>query len=735
MTYQLEKDLPITKKEEDILGREKFAECLTAAIINYTNREKNTDGLVIGLEGEWGSGKTSLLNLMKAELGNRVILRTFNSWLATDQTSLVTEFFKTIISASSENDVFGKEDMKKYGKSFLINMARSFSIGIPVTGITFSPGKLIDSYISEKTLSEQKKSIFDSLIKQKSGKWLVLFVDDIDRLSYDEVGILFQLIKNVADFPKVIYVLAYDKEVVIKALNRVQQGKGEEYLQKVIQVTYDVPVPEGNLLEEYFLQRLNSIVSGRKPYRLNQEHFQWIYPCIREYIKNIRDCNRICNAFSMKYLLCGEECDVGDLLAITVIELYEANVFEDLKNHKFYMLGKDNLGQMVKDTTLIEEFKDKLFSKVNLKKRDFVGGLIYNMFPRFCDLVEGPNVMPSGHRESNSDRICSEESFDKYFALSIKKNEVPINEVVDFLGLEGKAEILTQLEFWNDNDQLRYVFKRANDIFRNKEWLKQSGDRFNKAKVKVFLEALSEIKLKEQKQYDMLEFSNSTLRDFFIRHLLGQGIEDKKTQQWDFEALDNIFRDKEISLSILSQVLISASAGYDWIYGSQTLKTLKSVVNKSDFDKLVDTFLNRVKAAAKDDSILNEEKAAFLLYFWKRTESGSYQSFIKGYKGQLGLISRLNTFVQVSTVNGNINDKIYRLEKSVQDDFDLEECTEKVKSFLMTDEFKKLNQEMKESIVAFLLIYEKLQQSKESIGDMSNISVDIEEVNRYLSEL
>lgn len=53
----------------------------------------------------------------------------------------------------------------------------------------------------------------------------------------------------------------------------------------------------------------------------------------------------------------------------------------------------------------------------------------------------------------------------------------------------------------------------------------------------------------------------------------------------------------------------------------------------------------------------------------------------------------------------------------------------------MTDEFNNLNQEIKESIVAFLLIYEKLQQSKEFIGDMSNISVDIEEVNRYLNEL
>lgn len=53
----------------------------------------------------------------------------------------------------------------------------------------------------------------------------------------------------------------------------------------------------------------------------------------------------------------------------------------------------------------------------------------------------------------------------------------------------------------------------------------------------------------------------------------------------------------------------------------------------------------------------------------------------------------------------------------------------------MMAEFKDLNQEMKESIVAFLLIYEKLQQSKESIGDISNISVNIEEVNKYLSEL
>ena len=90
----------------------------------------------------------------------------------------------------------------------------------------------------------------------------------------------------------------------------------------------------------------------------------------------------------MKYLLCGEECDVGDLLAITVIELYEANIFEDLKNHKFYMLGKDNHGLMGTDTKLIKEFASQLFSKANPKKKDTIINLICNMFPRFYECIQ-----------------------------------------------------------------------------------------------------------------------------------------------------------------------------------------------------------------------------------------------------------------------------------------------------------------------------------------------------------
>lgn len=43
------------------------------------------------------------------------------------------------------------------------------------------------------------------------------------------------------------------------------------------------------------------------------------------------------------------------------------------------------------------------------------------MFPRFYECIEMHDVMTSGAGESNSDKIGSEEGFDKYFALSIKR--------------------------------------------------------------------------------------------------------------------------------------------------------------------------------------------------------------------------------------------------------------------------------------------------------------------------
>ena len=64
-------DQPIREPDEDALNRQPFVDKIAELINNYTkaNAGKNThDGLVIGLEGPWGSGKTSILNLLEKKL-------------------------------------------------------------------------------------------------------------------------------------------------------------------------------------------------------------------------------------------------------------------------------------------------------------------------------------------------------------------------------------------------------------------------------------------------------------------------------------------------------------------------------------------------------------------------------------------------------------------------------------------------------------------------------------------
>ena len=78
-----------------------------------------------------------------------------------------------------------------------------------------------NSQSKEESLLSIKKDL-DKLIKQKKRKILVI-IDDIDRLSDFEIRQIFQLVKLIADFPQTIYLLSFDREVVVKALENVQK--------------------------------------------------------------------------------------------------------------------------------------------------------------------------------------------------------------------------------------------------------------------------------------------------------------------------------------------------------------------------------------------------------------------------------------------------------------------------------------------------------------------------------
>ena len=156
---------------------------------------------------------------------------------------------------------------------------------------------------------------------------IVVSIDDIDRLSEEEIIAVFQLVKALADFPKTIYLLAFDYDVVVKALRKVQHGDGKEYLEKVIQVPIEIPAPSIKSIHEALFSKLNTILGDISEERLNKAAWAELFQFgLKEYIKSIRDVIRYTNVFSLKYELLKNETDIVDLLGVACLQVLDFQI-------------------------------------------------------------------------------------------------------------------------------------------------------------------------------------------------------------------------------------------------------------------------------------------------------------------------------------------------------------------------------------------------------------------------
>lgn len=300
-------DKPIILNVDDQLGRGGFAKLLAQTLISLNS----ADTFSVGLYGKWGSGKTSLVNMMLNEIEekqrsiceeNRFIIVYFEPWNFSDSNHLLSQFF---IRLSSEFHSKGDERLSKIGEA-LETYSDAFDLAeaIPIAGGVLAIlgkkgvtalGKRMNKGSDEKDILKQKEHVINLLKKQ--GRRMLVVIDDIDRLNNEQIRQVFQLISSVAKFPNTIYLLVFDKEIVVKALKKVQEGNGDDYLEKIIQMPIQIPDIERGKLRQALFNKLNVILSEYKDISFQQEHWQGLFePCVDPFIKNIRDINRLCNS-------------------------------------------------------------------------------------------------------------------------------------------------------------------------------------------------------------------------------------------------------------------------------------------------------------------------------------------------------------------------------------------------------------------------------------------------------
>jgi len=107
-------DNPIKDSKSDLLDRARSAELFARHLFSLDYKE----GLVVSVCGEWGSGKTSYINLMRNELSNNSIVIDFNPWMFSDTNNLVQLFFSEMseqLSNYSDNSDL-KEKISDFGE-------------------------------------------------------------------------------------------------------------------------------------------------------------------------------------------------------------------------------------------------------------------------------------------------------------------------------------------------------------------------------------------------------------------------------------------------------------------------------------------------------------------------------------------------------------------------------------------------------------------------------------------
>lgn len=277
-------DRPIESSGEDRLGFGLAARHVADAI----HKMASPDGFVIGIEGGWGSGKSSFINLVSNALRDfgedapRIIR--FLPWLISSRDGLLKELFVEITNAAIEVDsdlppsrwdrvLLGRVFPKRYSakaarKRKIRALFSGFStrlvqtgklaelFGLIGAGTAMEAGKRsIDEWLGGASLDREKGEIQRELrgLKRK----IVVFIDDLDRLEPAEVTEVLRLVRAVVDFPNIVFVLCYSREVLVRNLSvELEIENGDSFLEKIVQVSFHVPKPEAFDLRRMFRYEL-----------------------------------------------------------------------------------------------------------------------------------------------------------------------------------------------------------------------------------------------------------------------------------------------------------------------------------------------------------------------------------------------------------------------------------------------------------------------------------------------
>lgn len=680
-------DRPITKVDEDLLGRSGFSTDLANAMASW----HGNDSLVVALHGDWGSGKSSIKNMALSRLAEidekKPDIIEFSPWEWAAQDKITASFFQEISKSIGRTDKSksGKKlaaTLKKYGR--YLNTGETLVTGLSAAlptlfvlatligvGGNFSDeawvkntsafmllvlggwaaalkwGKnLLDKLTGnvEETLKEKEQSLNDirldlsSLLLGRKAP-LIVVMDDLDRLTSSQLRMVFQLIKANLEFPNVVFLLLFQRDLVEDKLNDGAQ-LGRDYLEKIIQVPFDIPLIETTRLHNLLFTKLDKIIEKDASAAKMFDSGRWgniFHGSLNAYFDNLRSVYRYTSTLSFHFnLLKGKtafEVNPVDLIAIECLRVFEPDVYKEIARSKeiFTKNGADRYGRREDD---ISALINGILDKATFDKRATVKEMVEQLFPTIEWALGGTHY--AGDFASiwlREMRVCHPSNFDKYFQFSIPSGELSNSDLQDMLSLTADSASFSSFILSLKD---RQILKNALSQFESftDEIPLQNGRSY----IKGILDIGDQI---DHESIGFTMFSSNThavrLVVWFLRRI-------DELEERGKLLLDCFIASK--GLSIVQQILQGDENRREKGDPDQILRDDEFELLKSEFVKKLDEMSENVPS-----ELLSNEHLVSFLYRWKRW--GDEDKVINWLKSQTqtaeGCLSLLKRFVGKSS--------------------------------------------------------------------------------------
>ncbi len=469
-------DRPLGSSKDDLFSRKGFALKIAEQLKSHSIDES----YVIGLYSAWGSGKTSVINMIVEKLDEDAIVVEFNPWLYSTQKAMVKGLLAEI-AAKIDDAVPTDSKVVKYTRnipkvgdwvqkrtahgtiSVRDSLKEILSDYAEVTGIvneTAGKGAVALSNLLTKTSQEKIRHEVEARIKE-SGKRVIVIIDDVDRLEEAEVFELFKLIKVVTDFKGVTYLVSFDDVQVSKALNARFAGgedpnSGRRYIEKIIQVPLNLPAIDRYTLNQLFIQQVEEVLAENDISVPNDEAeiFASIYTeSISNTIKTPRNMNRYINSIKFTLPMVKNEVNAVDHLILESIRIFYPEVYERMIGEKALLTG--STGNYFVDREAWKKEAITRYEAITGENKE-LHPIMKSLFPAIKKLYEQSTDFQTEEDYRRKKFIASPDYFDRYFSLGVGSIDVADSEIIEILELDSAKDIASRLAtlFQSKNQEL-----------------------------------------------------------------------------------------------------------------------------------------------------------------------------------------------------------------------------------------------------------------------------------------